>query len=69
MVGFEPTNAGSKIGWSIYPIGYIFGLLSPIIGLETININFLNIAYNLADFINKILFGLIIWNVAYKDKT
>ena len=57
-----------SIGWSIYPIGYIFGLLAPMIGLETININFLNITYNLADFINKILFGLIIWNVAYKDK-
>ena len=55
------------IGWSIYPIGYIFGLLTPMIGLGTININFLNITYNLADFINKILFGLIIWNAAIKD--
>ena len=55
------------IGWSIYPIGYIFGLLTPIIGLGTININFLNITYNLADFVNKILFGLIIWNAAIKD--
>ena len=54
-------------GWSIYPIGYIFGLLTPMIGLGTININFLNITYNLADFINKILFGLIIWNAAIKD--
>ena len=55
------------VGWSIYPIGYIFGLLTPMIGLGTININFLNITYNLADFINKILFGLIIWNLAYQD--
>ncbi|MBI04363.1 MAG: biphenyl 2,3-dioxygenase [Pelagibacteraceae bacterium] len=55
------------IGWSIYPIGYIFGLLTPMIGLGTVNINFLNITYNLADFINKILFGLIIWNAAIKD--
>ena len=23
--------------------------------------------YNLADFVNKILFGLIIWNLAYND--
>ena len=37
------------------------------IGFGTININFLNITYNLADFINKILFGLIIWNLAVKD--
>jgi hypothetical protein len=27
----------------------------------------LNIVYNLADFINKILFGLIIWNVAVQS--
>ncbi len=55
------------IGWSIYPIGYIFGLLTPSIGYGGININFLNITYNLADFVNKILFGLIIWNAAMKD--
>ena len=57
------------VGWSIYPLGYIFGLLTPMIGFETININVLNITYNLADFINKIFFGLIIWNVAIKDKS
>jgi Bacteriorhodopsin len=55
------------IGWSIYPLGYIFGLLTPMIGLGSVNINFLNITYNLADFVNKILFGLIIWHAAYKD--
>ena len=27
----------------------------------------LNQVYNLADFVNKILFGLIIWNLAVKD--
>jgi len=52
------------VGWSIYPIGYIFGLLSPMIGFGTINVGFLNVTYNLADFVNKILFGLMIWNVA-----
>ena len=56
------------VGWSIYPIGYIFGLLTPMIGFGTININFLNITYNLADFINKILFGLIIWNASIRDR-
>lgn len=54
-------------GWSIYPLGYIFGLLTPMIGLGTINIDFLNFTYNLADFINKILFGLIIWHAATND--
>ena len=56
------------VGWSIYPIGYIFGLLTPMVGMGIINIDFLNATYNLADFVNKILFGLIIWNVAIKDK-
>ena len=55
------------IGWSIYPLGYIFGFITPMIGGGEVNINTLNIIYNLADFINKILFGLIIWNLAYKD--
>lgn len=55
------------VGWSIYPLGYIFGLLGPMIGLGTVNANFLNVTYNLADFVNKILFGLIIWNIARQD--
>ena len=57
------------IGWAIYPLGYIFGFITPIIGGGEIDINTLNIVYNLADFINKILFGLIIWNLAYKDSS
>ena len=48
------------IGWAIYPIGYVAGAA---LGGE----NNLNIIYNLADFVNKILFGLIIWNLAVKD--
>ena len=55
------------VGWSIYPLGYIFGFITPVIGGGQIDIDILNITYNLADFVNKILFGLIIWNVAKKD--
>ena len=55
------------VGLAIYPIGYIFGILTPMIGMGTINDNTLNIIYNLADFINKKLFGLIIWRVAVKE--
>ncbi len=47
------------IGWAIYPLGYIFGNL---IGGN--DANTLNIIYNLADFVNKIAFGLIIWSCA-----
>jgi len=50
------------VGWAIYPLGYVFGLM-----LDTVDANTLNGIYNLADFVNKILFGLIIWNAAVKD--
>lgn len=55
------------VGWSIYPLGYIFGFLTPMMGMGIVNIESLNIIYNLADFINKILFGLIIWRAAVLD--
>ena len=50
------------IGWAIYPLGYFFGYLT---GASPANsMNALNIIYNLADVLNKIAFGLIIWKVA-----
>ena len=50
------------VGWAIYPLGYIFGYM-----MGSVDPGSLNIIYNLADFVNKILFGLIIWNVAVKE--
>ena len=50
------------VGWAIYPLGYVFGYM-----LGSVDAGSLNIIYNLADFINKILFGLIIWSVATKE--
>lgn len=50
------------VGWAIYPLGYIFGYM-----MDSVDEGSLNIIYNLADFVNKILFGLIIWNVAVKE--
>ena len=53
------------IGWAIYPAGYAFGYLgggSGIFGPDS-----LNIIYNLADFVNKIAFGLVIWAAAVAD--
>ena len=52
------------IGWAIYPLGYIFGYM-----MDGVNPGTLNGIYNLADFVNKILVGLIIWNVAVKDSS
>ena len=50
------------VGWIIYPLGYIFGYLTG--GVDS---NALNIIYNLADFINKIAFGLVIWAAAMSN--
>lgn len=53
------------IGWAIYPVGYFFGYLT---GSSPANsANALNIIYNLADVLNKIAFGLIIWTVAVSE--
>jgi len=50
------------IGWVIYPLGYLFGYLSG--GIDS---NTLNIIYNLADFVNKLAFGLVIWIAAMQN--
>jgi bacteriorhodopsin len=51
-----------SVGWSIYPIGYFLGYLAG--GVDN---NSLNMVYNLADFINKIAFGLVIWAAAKSE--
>ena len=50
------------IGWAIYPLGYVFGYLT-----GGVDANSLNVIYNLADFINKIAFGLVIWAAAMQN--
>ena len=50
------------IGWAIYPLGYLIGYLAG--GIES---NSLNVIYNLADFVNKIAFGLVIWSCAMQN--
>jgi len=49
-------------GWAIYPLGYFFGYFTG--SSPAASANALNIIYNLADVLNKIAFGLIIWTVA-----
>ena len=49
------------IGWAIYPLGYILGVGS---NPDMANANLI---YNLADFINKIAFGLAIYVAAVSD--
>ena len=50
------------IGWAIYPLGYLFGYLSG--GIDS---NTLHVIYNLADFVNKLAFGLVIWVAAMQN--
>jgi len=50
------------IGWAIYPLGYVFGYMTESASMES-----LNVIYNLADVLNKIAFGVIIWSVAVAE--
>ncbi len=59
VTAFSALRMIVTVGWAIYPIGYIFGYLTG--GADP---NLLNVIYNLADFVNKIAFGLIIWAAA-----
>ena len=52
------------VGWLIYPVGYYLGYLG-----GGVDANSLNLVYNLADFVNKILFGLVIFVAATKDSS
>ena len=50
------------VGWSIYPLGYFLGYFGG--GADSAT---LNVVYNIADFWNKIAFGVVIWAAAVAD--
>jgi len=50
------------VGWSIYPLGYFMGYFGG--GADAVT---LNVVYNVADFWNKIAFGVVIWAAAVAD--
>jgi len=52
------------IGWAIYPLGYVLGYAG-----EQVESSTLNGIYNIADFVNKIAFGLMIWSAATSSKS
>jgi len=66
----SPAVAGSlsnmrmivTLGWSIYPAGYLFGYL-----LGAVDDTYLNVIYNIADFVNKIAFVCACWSCAKAD--
>ncbi len=56
------------VGWAIYPIGYMCmpgGWLNTGLGWQSSNID---LFYNIADAINKIGFGLVVYNIAISSK-
>lgn len=58
------------VGWSIYPLGYMLGTTgwySDILGDTKNTKEMMDIVYNIADAINKIGFGLVIYNLAVKS--
>jgi sensory rhodopsin len=57
------------VGWAIYPIGYMAGpggWLGPQ-GANLLAAKDLNLFYNIADAINKIGFGLVVYNIAITE--
>ena len=62
VLAFDGIKWIVTIGWAIYPIGYFMGYLG-----GGVDANGLNTLYNLADLVNKFLFGLVIWYAAMRD--
>ena len=54
------------IGWIIYPIGYLFSPKAEILDLGAEGELWMGIAYNIADMVNKIGFGVVAWMGAKK---
>ena len=54
------------IGWAIYPIGYILGTEGGLFGMSigSADDGLLNLCYNIADAVNKIGFGLVVYSLA-----
>ena len=64
VVAFGALRMIVTVGWAIYPLGYVFGYLT-----GGVDANSLNVIYNLADFVNKIAFGVVIWSCAVSNSS
>ena len=62
QMAFSACRMVVLVGWAIYPLGYLFGYL-----MGAVDAASLNLIYNLADFVNKIAFGVFIWAAAVAD--
>ncbi len=57
------------VGWAIYPLGYILGTPGGLFGMQLVSdpaaaSHSMDIVYNIADAINKIGFGLVIYGLS-----
>jgi|TARA_R110000737_G_scaffold327084_3_gene341150 sensory rhodopsin len=62
------------VGWAIYPLGYILGTPGGLFGVQLVNdpaaaTHAMDIVYNIADAINKIGFGLVIYALSRSADT
>jgi bacteriorhodopsin len=60
------------VGWAIYPLGYILGTDGGLFGMKLVDDaavarHYMDIVYNIADAINKIGFGLVIYALSRKE--
>jgi sensory rhodopsin len=59
------------VGWAIYPLGYILGTPGGLFGIQLVDAgsanNAMDIVYNIADAINKIGFGLVIYALSRSE--
>ncbi|MFT5136850.1 MAG: hypothetical protein ACI9XU_001876 [Arenicella sp.] len=62
MFAYKAMRWIVTVGWAIYPLGYVLGYM-----MGTVDEASLNIIYNLADLVNKIAFGLLIWYAATSE--
>jgi sensory rhodopsin len=61
------------VGWSIYPLGYILGTPGGFFGIQLVSdsvaaAHYMDIVYNIADAINKIGFGLVIYTLSRSEE-
>ncbi|SVA87368.1 uncharacterized protein METZ01_LOCUS140222 [marine metagenome] len=62
QAAFNALRLIVTVGWAIYPLGYAVGYFGG--GIDTVS---LNLIYNVADFVNKIAFGMVIYVAAVSD--
>ena len=66
--GYRALRWFTLVGWAIYPIGYMLlpgNLLSGLVsGADLTKTSPVDLAYNIADAINKIGFGLVVYTIA-----